>query len=236
MSPRRKSVTRALAVVAASIIASGPLAADAGAVVRHHTRAGNALARRVLLSRRDLGRGWSSGAPPRSAPPLTCPTFDPLLRGETEIGAAATARFEQPAAGGLFVSQVADTYATAGQGAAAARGLIRPGLIRCLAASLTGGSTAAIHFAVTRRGRLGLPRLGVDAAGYRVSGTASQPYQIVPVYLDAIVLAHGQTITEVSFASFETPPPRALELRLARLLAHRLLAGHVAAAPAQAGR
>jgi hypothetical protein len=162
--------------------------------------------------------------------PLTCSGFDPPLRGDTEIGAAATGRFA-PAGGGLFVSQVAHSYATAAQGRAAARALLRPALARCLAAGLTGGSTATVHFAATGHRRLGLPGLGLAAAGYRVSGTASQTYQLVDVYLDAIVLARGQTVTQVSFASFETPPSRALELRLARLIARRL-----ASAPARPSR
>jgi hypothetical protein len=42
---------------------------------------------------------------------------------------------------------------------------------------------------------------------------------VTDVDLDAIVLAHGQTVTAVSFASLYTPPSKTLEVRLARRIA-----------------
>ena len=190
--------------------------------------AGRAQAVAELLRRADLGHGWSATAAPKSVPPLTCSAFNPSLRGDVEVGAALSPRFEeQTTAEGpisdVFVSQAVYVYATPAQGAAAARALLRPKLGRCFAASLVAGSGGGVHFTALKAQALHLPRLPVAAVGFRVPGTASQStsgaYQVANVFLDAIVLAHGQTVTEVSFASFAAPPASSLEVRLARRIA-----------------
>lgn len=219
---RRLSRLGAVAVIGAATLAGGPLTAGStAATARHHTLAGAGIARAALLTPRQLGPGWRTTAPPRHVPPVTCPAFDPQLPAAVEIGAQATGRFSGSSTG-PFVSQQAYAYATAAQGEAVARAVIGRRLLACVAASLTGASTRQIRFRVLRRHGLGLPGLGVAARGYRVAGTATQPEQTVAVFLDAIVLAHGRTLTELSFASFFAPPPRALELRLARAAARRI--------------
>jgi hypothetical protein len=216
---RPRAGLRAAATIGVLLALLAPLTAVAAA---RNTAAGDARAASVLLARSEIGRGWSETAPPSSVPPLTCPAFNPSLRGDVEIGAAISPRF-QGSQSGPFVSQVAYVYATPAQGVAAARALLRARLGRCFASSLVAGSGGGVTFKVLRQESLGLPRLGVDAAGYRVAGTASQAGQPVDVYLDAIVLADGPTITEISYATFFQPPSRSLELKLARRLA-RLIA------------
>lgn len=214
MRPRRPL---GRAVLAATLAAAGVLASVTTAAGKT-TAAGNAQAATVLLTRAEIGRSWSEEAAPKSVPPLTCPSFHPRLRGDVQIGAAISPRF-QGSSSGPFVSQTAYVYATPAQGTAAARALMRAKLGTCVSASLVDGSGGGVSFAVSKESPLRLPRLGVAAIGYRVAGTASQPYQLVDVYLDAIVLAHGATVTEVSFATFLAPPAESLELRLARQIA-----------------
>lgn len=220
---RRLSGLGAVAVIGATTLAVGPLTAGStAATTRHHTPAGADIAGAALLTLRQLGQGWRTTAPPRQVPPVTCPAFDPQLPAAVEIGAEATGRFSGSSTG-PFVSQQAYAYASSAQGQAVARAVMQRRLLACVAGSLAGGSTRQIRFRVLRRHGLGLPGLGVAARGYRVAGTATQPEQTVAVFLDAIVLAHGRTLTELSFATFFAPPPRALELRLARAAA-RLIA------------
>jgi hypothetical protein len=79
-----------------------------------------------------------------------------------------------------------------------------------------------VHFSVTGKRLLSLPKLGVPAAGYRVSGEATSQGQSIDVFLDVVVLGSGRTIGAISISSFEQPVARALELRLARTVAERL--------------
>lgn len=206
----------------AGVVALGLIApAAATAIARHVTPAGTALARRALLGRGDFGKGWSSEPAPRAVPPLTCPRFSPALGGATEVGDAASPTF-RGSSNGPFVSQSVYVYATAGQRAAVWRAVVRRPLLRCVAASLAGGSGHGVRFAVTGKRLLSLPRIGVAAAGFRASGTASTQGESIDVFLDVVVLGSGRTITAVSISSFEQPVARALELRLARSVAQRL--------------
>ncbi len=213
----------ALLAGAAVALAGTPAASAAAAGASKGTLAGNAQARSALLTRQEIGSSWSQSPPPKTVPPLTCPAFSPSLRGDHQIGAAISPRF-QGSSSGPFVSQTAYVYATAAQGTAVARALMRAALGRCIASGLLAGSGDGVTFAVSRRQSIVLPELGVAAVGFRVLGTASQAYQLTDVDLDAIVLAHGQTVTEVSFATFYAPAPRSLELRLARRIAKQIAA------------
>ena len=196
----------------------------AGAVAIHSTPAGTALARRALLVRADLGRGWIGTAAPKKVPDLTCPQFSPVLAGVVQIGAAISPTFQRSATG-PFASQTAYTYASRTEAAAVWQAVARPRLLRCVSESLTRGSSDGVHFAVTGKRLLALPSLSVRAAGYRVTGTASVPSQTVNVYLDVLLLGEGDTVTELSISSFFQPASRALELRLARTVAGRIAAG-----------
>ena len=217
--PRAAILRLALAMIAAAaLVGAVPALAASGL-----TKAGNRLAGSALITRAELGGGWGASAAPKSVPPITCSAFNPSVRGAVQIGAAISARYQESSSG-PFVSQTAYVYATIAEGRAVARAEMQAKLERCLAASLVAGSGGGVRFAATARAPLQLPGLGagVTAVGYRISGTASQPYQLVDVYLDAIVLARGAEISEVSLASFLTPPERSLELRVARAIARRL--------------
>jgi hypothetical protein len=180
-----------------------------------------ALARQALLRRADLGRGWTSTPAPKTVPGITCRGFSPALAGIAQTGAAISPTFKQSQTG-PFASQTAFAYATAGEEQVVWREVARPRLLTCVAASLARGSTGGVHFAVTGKHLLTLHSLPADAAGYRVTGTASVPNQTVNVYLDVLLLGGGQTVTELSFSSFAQPVARTLELRLARIVARRL--------------
>jgi hypothetical protein len=193
----------------------------AAGIARHVTPAGRALARVALLRRADLGRGWTSTPAPRAVPSLTCPRFSPAVRSATEVGNAASPTFGRSSSG-PFVSQAAYVYASAAQRAAVWRTVVRRPLVRCVAASLAGGSGNGVRFSVTGKRLLSLPRVGAPAAGYRASGTATSQGQSINVFLDVVVLGSDRTITAISISSFEQPVARALELRLARTVAGRL--------------
>jgi hypothetical protein len=196
--------------------------ATIAAIATHDTPAGTALARTTLLHGTDVGSGWSSAAPARIVPPLTCPQFDPSVAGAKQIGAAASPTFKASSSG-PFVAQDAYAYANAAQRQRVWRAVVRPPLVRCAADGLAGGSGQGVVLAVTARKPLKLPGLPVPAAGYRVSGTASTTGQSLDVFLDMIVLGSGRAITAISVSSIDQPPARRLELRLVGTVVQRLL-------------
>lgn len=223
--PRLSHVRRTLVVSAGTTLLAvlAPLAH--GAILHRHTPAGMRLAAHVLIQRRNLGPGWSIEAPaPRRPPSLTCSRFHPAPSGVTETGAAASPTF-RGSASGPFVSQEAWAYATVAQQGKLWSTVVRPKLLRCLAESLTQGSSQGVTFTVTGQHLLSLPRLPAKVAGYRVAGVASQSGASNDVYLDMIVLGRGQAISAITFSSFEQPPSRRLERRLARVVAHGMSTG-----------
>ncbi len=181
------------------------------------------IARAALITRAQLGSRWQErSAVAKKVPPLTCSGYAPGAATAHVAAAAQTGRF-QATSSGPFISQQAYVYATVTQGSAVAGAVISPGLVRCVANGLTRASGNGTTYVVSREHGLSLPRLGAQAGGYRVVADASQAGQSIgAVYLDAIVLAHGRTVTEISFATFTAPPQRSLELRLARVVARRI--------------
>jgi hypothetical protein len=207
--------------VALIAVAFGLFAPASGAVTRHFTTAGNTLARHALLRFADLGKGWAGTPPGRSVPQLGCPAFNPAVRRAIEIGDAASPTFRQSRSG-PFVTQDAYAFATGAQQAAVWKALVRPRLLRCVAASLAHGGGQGVRFTVTGKRLLHLPALPLAAAAYRVNGTANTQGQSVDVFLDMLVLGSGRTITAISISSFEEPVTQKLELRLARAVATRI--------------
>ncbi|MGH2884991.1 MAG: hypothetical protein ACRDPA_20190 [Solirubrobacteraceae bacterium] len=210
-----------LAVLLAGAAGGAVAGGAGGAVTTHSTPAGKALARHALLNRSDLGRRWTSMPAPRTVPGLTCPAFSPTLSGVVQTGAAISPTF-QAGATGPFASQTAYAYANGSEEATVWRELARPHLLTCVAASLVRSASSGVHFKVNGKHLFTLPSLAVNAMGYRVTGTATVPNQTVDVYLDVLLLGGGTTVTELSFSSFVEPMARAVELRLARIVAGRL--------------
>jgi len=210
-------------VAIAAVLVAGLAGGAAAAVRAHHTRAGMALARQVLLHRNDLGDGWSAGGVAKAVPELTCPAFSPSLSGVVETGAVNSPTFMQ-GVGGPLASETAYAYQSVAQGQIVWQKVAKPRLLRCVAATLAHGSSDGVKFKVTGMHLLRLPGLPVNAAGYRVAGTAMTSNQTIDVFLDAVLLGHGKIVTEISIASFATPVARAVEVHLAKIVARRVAA------------
>lgn len=180
-----------------------------------------ALARAVLLRQSDLGSSWKAAAAPKKVPTLTCPTFTPDVTSLPKPGGAVSQTFRQTA-NGPFVSQSAYVFPKQSAALTYWQRVVRKRLVTCVADSLTASSTQTVSFSVTSKRSLSLPAIGDRRAGYRVVGTATTSLQKITVYLDMIVVGHGDGVTQVSFTSFSEPPARSLELRLSRLVAGRL--------------
>jgi hypothetical protein len=132
------------------------------------------------------------------------------------------------------VQQTAYRWATTATATAIWRQVARPGLLNCLAQSLTKGGSSGVSFAVTGRRQIAAPSLRVGVRAYRVTATASVGGQQFPAFLDELVLNTGGAVSEVSIASYEQAPPAATEARVARLVAARGVAIARSTHPARA--
>ena len=196
-----------------------------------HTPVGEALAREDLLRAHDLGRGWSVASPaPTRVPPLTCRRFSPRTDARLEIGAAASPTL-QASTTGPFVAQTAYAFATGAAESLVWRTVVRPPLLACVAEGLAGGSGAGVAFKISAKRLLAVGKLAVAAAGFSVTASATSLEVPTDVYLEAVVLGHGRTITEISVSGFDQGEARSEVLRLARLLAGRIARARSATAP-----
>jgi hypothetical protein len=195
------------------------------------TPAGARIARDALLRRHELGPRWSvASSAPVSVPALTCPRFKPPTDARLETGAAASPTF-QAGPNGPFVSQTSYAFATGAERSRVWHAVVRPPLIACVAAGLLGGAGAGVDFKITAKRLLAPGRLEVAAAGFSVTGTATSNEVPTSVYLDAVVLGHGQTITEISVSGFAPGEVRSEALRLARIIARRIAGARSASVP-----
>ena len=187
----------------------------------HHTPAGTAAAHNALLRRADLGAGWLASTTPKKVGTLTCDTAAPP-KGVVETGSAVSPTF-QSSGTGPFVSQSAYVYSTAAGAAKLFAHIAGSTAAKCLAQSFLGADpNQTVTFTVTKQQTMRAPKVNGQATAYRVIGRASASAQRVRVYVDIVLIRRGNAISEVSYASFLTPPAASLEARIARAAANRL--------------
>jgi hypothetical protein len=180
----------------------------------------------LLLTRADLGSGWSvSSQAPRKVASIGCAALHLELHGGAAHprAAAASATFGQGSSG-PFVAQTAYEYANATDQRTVWKGVARRALMQCLAESFVHGAADGVQFTVVGKRALSEPRLKVKLAAYRITATAARPGQSVPAYLDVLVLASGDAVTELSVSNLVTPPASRLEHRLTGTIVRRMTA------------
>ncbi len=210
----RRSSVCALRAAAVALLAACPAQAQAAG-------GAGSPARAALLRRADLGGGWRVSAPAATrVPPLTCSRFRPSTKGALQTSAAASPTYAASSAG-PFVSQTAYSYATAAQQARVWRAVVRRRLLACVAASLSSASSG-VSTAISSERLMVLPRLPSRGAGYSVSASATSAEVPTEIYLDAVVLGAGQTVTEISVSSLNQRQASTQVLRLARIIARRI--------------
>jgi hypothetical protein len=210
---RRATVPAAAAACLLALAGSAVAASSSGSA--------SATARRVLLGRSELGRGWSVEAPaPAHALRLTCRAFSPRLSG-VRVRASVASPTLQQSSQGPFLSQAAYLYGAAGQERVVWRHVVISRLLRCAAATFAAGGTS---YAVTSSRVSALHRPGGTVTRYRIAGTVAGGGQTLPAYLDELVLGRGVLITVLDVSSFDAPASDRLESQLAGLALAKLRA------------
>ncbi len=187
----------------------------------HHTPAGVAAAKSMLLRAHDVGVSWKTTAPPvKKVGELTCGNASPTVEGAVETGSAASPTFGADLTG-PFVTQSVFVYSTVTGAQRFWQHAVGKQTLACAAKSVTAASTKDVTFKITRSTQLPAPA-GARSAAYRVVGRAVTQAQEVTVYVDVVLVQRGSAIAEVSFASFQEPFSRGMEQRIVSTAAARL--------------
>lgn len=186
-----------------------------------HTKAGLAAARRALLPAGAFPSTWTSTAADKTVPSLVCPLAGIDPTGIVELGSAGSPHYRAGSAG-PFAAESVYVYRSPKQAALLWKRLVGPAVGRCLAASITQGSTKDVTFSKTKSLPAAAPRVAGRVAAYRVSAQAATPGQAILAYFDLVLVARGASIAALSFSSFSEPPPAGIEALLARAAISRL--------------
>jgi hypothetical protein len=193
------------------------IALAAGTPVAHHTAAGTNAAKAVLLTKAELGKGWSGAATPQQGVRLSCAGHAPSAKGIVEVGAASSPAFAA-AATGPFVQQNTSVYATASQANRWWRRGVTPSLVVCVAQTFQALAARGVKVKVTSASKLPFTTPLDHTAAYRVAATANGN----KLFFDVIVLGSGRTITAVSISSFLRPVSANDERALATVIVRKL--------------
>jgi hypothetical protein len=208
----------ALVAALALVLAAGATAAGPSVKV---TSAGTADAKASLLTLTDLGKGWTGKATAASAPILSCTGYTPSFTGVVETGVASSPTFAASTSGPFLVEQTS-VFASAGQASKVWQRAVRPGLLGCAAQTLGTLAAKGIHVTIVARQPLQLAKPTPHTAAYRVVGKLKTTKQTLTAYLDVVYVSRGASLTAITFSSFVKPVPTAVEVAIAKLVAHRM--------------
>ncbi len=208
-----------LVAAVAAVLASAALAA-AGDPRKQHTAVGQLTARKALLKLADLGPGWT-GAP---AKPVSgskvCRGFRPNQSDLVETGYAVTPDYSRGE--NASVAQWARTFATPAQAADSWNRTVTIALVDCLARQLKALSTVKSPVTIVGQYRLPVPRVGQQAAGFRVVASIKDAQGSFRVYADIVVVRQGSALSTATLTGFLQPIDPLTEERVARAIAARL--------------
>lgn len=202
------------------VLAAGLLGLASPSAASARMTADSQLARNVMLTRSDLGTGWSS-TPAASGRPFVC------VRSQTGTrlpGPAAGARSRDFSAGqtGPFVEQIALTYRTLGAAGRFWRAVTSGGLVNCMTQSLNSESLGDIHFQVVASLEHTISVRGARTFGHEFRVSESAGGESTSIYLDLLLLERGRLVSLVSVSSLGSPALPSTEWRLESAVARRL--------------
>jgi hypothetical protein len=203
----------------AALVAAGAAAA-AGPTVAH-TAAGVAAAKATLITRADLGAGWTGTATKGAGIEVSCTGHVPNGKGIVETGAAASPSFSGGGAG-PFIVQETSVYRTSAQAGAYWKRAVNAGLVSCTRQAIQTLGTKGIKVKITSQGPLTVQQVGPLTAGYRVVATlTSKTQKGLKTYMDWILVGKGDTLTEIEISAF-MPVPAKYEYALALIAYNRM--------------
>ncbi|MFN2628649.1 MAG: hypothetical protein ABR569_08445 [Gaiellaceae bacterium] len=181
-----------------------------------------AWARAIVLHAADLP-GWRAGPQAHSTSgSLRCRGFftpdesDLVVTGETD-----SRQFARP---GMFVAASSSVYRRPADALASWKRNVRPALARCLGQRYETESSPGVTVRVMRWGRLPFAKLTQRTAAFRIVAAFSGNGRTLVATSDLILLSRGRADCAIVLLSTMRRFPSAVELRVARLVAGRLVA------------
>ena len=218
---RSVAVVSGAVLVGAAVVVGSALAATTPRV--KHTSAGTKLAQASLITKADLGQGWSADAQTGAARGvrLSCNGFQPKQNDVVEVGAAATPSFSGGQVGPYLV-QKTSVYASGAHVNKLWNRAVKSGLANCVASDLQTLTARGLAVSITSKRMLPFPKVAPRAALYRVIATVTSGSQRLTVYFDVVLLAGKRTVSQIAISQFQTAPPAKLEQLLGKLVARRM--------------
>jgi hypothetical protein len=212
------------ALALALLVAAAPAAASVAShrdPKKRFTPADQAKAKSIVLKPADVGAGWKRRTISNNGnDDLNCPGFDPDLSDLVETGEATSPLFYRTDGSSLFSG--ATVYPNERTAVTAWSRVVKPALVKCLAAKLERESTPLVTLKTIRSGSLAFPHVAPRTAAFRLGVEVSGPGVKVNVYSDLVAIGRGRVEADFIFSSVRNPFPAAFEQRLARRVAARL--------------
>ena len=184
--------------------------------------ADEAAAKAALLTRADLGSGWTTGPTVANLKTPRCPALQPSFADLT-LTAHVEADFYLQSAGWQIDTDVT-MLKTAKQVATEYKRLFQPGLATCIKYDVLKSTGAAPNIKLGLTTRLKFPKLASVAALYRTSIFDKVGKQTVVVLDDTLFLSKGRTQFWLNFIAPSTDqgPLELREQEIAKTLLNRV--------------
>jgi hypothetical protein len=198
--------TLALAVTAAAT-AAGPAV--------EHTSSGTAAARASLLTKADLGTGWTESATKGAGIEVSCTGHVPSGKGIVETGAAASPSFAGGSTG-PFIVQETSVYKTRAQASTYWKRAVSADVVACMRQALQTITSKGIKLKIVSQGPLQVQMVAPLTSAYRVVATLSSKTQKgLKTYMDWIFVGKGNALSQIEISDFTQPVPAKYEYALA---------------------
>jgi hypothetical protein len=206
-----------VAALLAFLVAAGSVSASHQDPQKRLTRADNARARAMLVTRADLPPGFLAQRGGSEDPHGNC---DPAV-SESDLTLTGEADGTQFALGPVLVSSAAQIYRSTADADASWRRSTSAAGVQC-GTILLNQEFAKQGIRLVSLRRVAFPRVAQRTVAYRVRLSARTPQGAVELFVDLVALKHDRAHATVIVGTPLAPPQRADELRFARLVAGRM--------------
>jgi hypothetical protein len=212
----RRLVAFGLLIVLALSVAGAALARDPHDEQVRLRAADVALAKRIVLSQKDVGYAWKRESIVGDHANPKCPGFDPDFSAFTITGKAKTV-YKQPS--GATVASSVEVFRSRSDAVGDFRAGARPELALCIRTLLERElSGSGLPMRVVSSAVVAAPRVGERRIAYRTIARIDAAH--VNVYLDWVIVQRGRSIFALTFMTPHKPP--AARDQLAAKVASRL--------------
>ena len=199
------------------LVVVGAAAANHQDPQKRLTKADNARARAMLVKQSDLPAGFRVQPSSDDDPHYTCPASV----SEADLTLTGEAHGKSFTTGVTFVESGSQVYESDADARASWRRSTSTAGIGCLSTLLRREYAKQGLNLVSLR-KTAFPRVGERTIAFRIEIAAQSAQGTVPIFIDLVAQLHSRAQATVIVGAGVVAPPRAEEVRLARLVADRM--------------